>query len=421
MKHPLWLALPVAGVVLLAGAVPAHAQSQKKTYIRFQPEGDLSRILSEKLLEKRGLLELDKVLERFHKNNSLPFKFDGLDPRKLDPRLKRQVEDILKGNQREHGLNPEGVKALQHVLKNASTPPEGKEGGDSKWDHNPANGKANRGQGPFPAAPAPPAPEPVAPEPGIQEKLAEWAKEFAERLQHTRFGEDLRNSEKWQDVMRNLEGVLSDSGGGKFRLPGDGLGKLGERLRLPDWNLALPDLSRLKLPTPSLPSLPRPELNLSLPRMNLGSPSLDGGLPSMGGASGLAVSQALLWALLAVLVGGLLWHLRARVALARHGAPAGWQLGPWPVNPAQIATRADLVLAFEYLALLRLGREARAWNHCEIAGQLGGLNSEQGRAAGELASLYEQARYAPDDEPLAPSDLDAARRNLCLLAGVATV
>jgi hypothetical protein len=37
-----------------------------------------------------------------------------------------------------------------------------------------------------------------------------------------------------------------------------------------------------------------------------------------------------------------------------------------------------------------------------------------------LAALYEQARYAPGDEPLAARDLDSARRNLSLLAGVAT-
>jgi hypothetical protein len=85
-----------------------------------------------------------------------------------------------------------------------------------------------------------------------------------------------------------------------------------------------------------------------------------------------------------------------------------------------VATRGELVAAFEYLALLCLGPDARARNHLDLADQLGqGSNeAERRRAAGELAHLYEQARYAPAGEPLTPDDLAAARRDLCLLAGV---
>jgi hypothetical protein len=37
-----------------------------------------------------------------------------------------------------------------------------------------------------------------------------------------------------------------------------------------------------------------------------------------------------------------------------------------------------------------------------------------------LARLYERARYAPEAEPLTQQDLATARRDLCMLAGVAT-
>jgi hypothetical protein len=40
------------------------------------------------------------------------------------------------------------------------------------------------------------------------------------------------------------------------------------------------------------------------------------------------------------------------------------------------------------------------------------------QAATELARLYEQARYAPQDDTLSAEDLAAARRDLCFLAGV---
>jgi hypothetical protein len=89
-----------------------------------------------------------------------------------------------------------------------------------------------------------------------------------------------------------------------------------------------------------------------------------------------------------------------------------------------VATRQDLVRAFEYLALLVLGPAARACHHLDLAALLGErapvLNPDVRRgAASALARLYEQARYAPGDEPLGEDDLAAARRDLCLLAGVA--
>ena len=86
-----------------------------------------------------------------------------------------------------------------------------------------------------------------------------------------------------------------------------------------------------------------------------------------------------------------------------------------PRSQARVAEHMQLIQAFEYLSLLRLGRAARSWNHRVIAARLGG-SGDGHRAADELASLYEQARYAP--EPLTDAALAAARRDLCFLAGV---
>jgi hypothetical protein len=83
-----------------------------------------------------------------------------------------------------------------------------------------------------------------------------------------------------------------------------------------------------------------------------------------------------------------------------------------------VRTRDELVRAFEYLALLRLGPAARHRNHREIAADLG-AGGPRSAAAERLAGLYEQARYAPPDEVLPDADLAAARADLCLLAGVA--
>src|SRR5581483_12253552 len=112
----------------------------------------------------------------------------------------------------------------------------------------------------------------------------------------------------------------------------------------------------------------------------------------------------------------------------------GWRLGPWPVDPAAIKTREELIQAFEYLSLLNLGPAARNWNHLAIADGLRNTRPSavpstaalerstpaSGAAADELASLYEQARYAPPSDPLPDTALITARRDLCLLAGVSS-
>jgi hypothetical protein len=96
-------------------------------------------------------------------------------------------------------------------------------------------------------------------------------------------------------------------------------------------------------------------------------------------------------------------------------------LGPWPVRPGEVATRGDLVRAFEHLALLCLGPTARTCHHLELARLLGAQpapDPERRRdAAVDLAQVYEQARYTPDDEVLPDDLMRRARRELCYLAG----
>ncbi len=96
-----------------------------------------------------------------------------------------------------------------------------------------------------------------------------------------------------------------------------------------------------------------------------------------------------------------------------------WKLGPWPVRPESVRTRADLVRAFEYLAFLLLGLAARPRNHLDLAKALAATGEEPIRhtVAARLAHLYERARYAPKDEALPDDELRAARIDLTFLAG----
>jgi hypothetical protein len=119
----------------------------------------------------------------------------------------------------------------------------------------------------------------------------------------------------------------------------------------------------------------------------------------------------------------LFWKLGGWSKLQTGRAEAGaWRLGPWPVQPGAVSTRQDLVRAFEYLALLCLGRDASTCHHHELAHRLAEAddtdNARRRQAADLLAWLYEQARYAPAEESLSPEELTEARHALCFLAGV---
>jgi hypothetical protein len=148
-----------------------------------------------------------------------------------------------------------------------------------------------------------------------------------------------------------------------------------------------------------------PLSEIEMPRLNLGG----GGaaVPRMGEAT--AAWPVLAWLILIGLVAWALWKVGAP-QWSVSTAQAEWRLGPWPVRPEAVATRRQLIETFEYLSLLRFGLPAQCWNHREVARQL------DHAAADRLARLYEQARYAPEDEPLSGDEWQWARRDLAELA-----
>jgi len=140
--------------------------------------------------------------------------------------------------------------------------------------------------------------------------------------------------------------------------------------------------------------------------------------PSVGDSDGML--DGMIWVAVLALIGAAAWM--AYAAARRQTAAArskDWAPGPWPVLPSQVSTRQDLIRAFEHLAYLCLGRTARTLNHLDVASRLGRSGEDRAAAAGRLAHLYEQARYAPPDEPLPADELTAARGDLTALAGAA--
>ena len=158
-------------------------------------------------------------------------------------------------------------------------------------------------------------------------------------------------------------------------------------------------------PSPSLP-------NLAVSKPTSAATDGDGWMPLLLSLPMLAAMVLLLCRRSA--------RLRARAGV---GEGDEWRLGSWPVSPSRVSTRHDIVISFEYLALLLLGVVAGTCHHRALAERLAaqdGDNPARRQAAEMLAWLYEQARYAPPGETLSKEELTDARHALCLLAGVTT-
>jgi hypothetical protein len=437
------LGLLVLGLALTSTAALAQAPSRGRSHIPIPtPQGGAD---FEKLFEER-LREMDvrgKDLEKFRELLSQPKVRDLLrDPaiqkkieelakrEEIQPRIAEQFKKLGEGMDPDKApipLTPEEIEQFTRIFKKVLT--------DGKL---PDMGSID-GSEPKPALPKP---EPFDPRiiPGskwgpltqpadgddaarqeeTRQRLLEWSKRFeslAARMEESpalqqalrdlsRAALDLRNSgdstaPPIDQQLADLSRWTRDTGGWLQ----DSWGSLKK--------LDLPPMPKVRWPATSMPEVK------SLPSMpSVGLPHGFTSVPAPS-AAGSRTGLVLVCLVLLSVIG---WKV-LRLVAARRGQPGGadWQLGPWPMDPGQIATRADLVRTFEYLSLLCCGYEARTWNHLQIASQLGGDAAERRRAAVELAALYEQARYAPENEALTAEKLAAARRDLCFLAGIAAV
>jgi hypothetical protein len=242
-------------------------------------------------------------------------------------------------------------------------------------------------------------------------RLAEWS----DKLSRDGMSGPLRDSPAIRDLVREL----SDSAANALRSSGsaDGLdtqlAAMEERWRAArDWlPQELPESLR-SMNWPDVSNVPRP--NWHVPTMEVSPPAFSAPRFSASGVDLGTAANVLLAVIGVVVVAAVVWRLRGGSLAA--DAAGRRPLGPWPLDPSRVATREELIRAFEHLTLLRCGEPARAWHHRAIAAYLGGPEAERRDAAERLAQLYEQARYAP--AALSEPDWTAARGPLTLLAGV---
>jgi hypothetical protein len=427
-----WLrVLPAVAVVLVwAGTASAQAKSARASHHSLDdaPTGDLNGI--EAALDRRLGLAGDaraklpispRALEALLKNKKFLDNISD-DQKQKAAKFIQEHPEIVKqfAPGVENGkFSDEQLKKLGEVVKQRlKDNPPNVHLPDNPQDPNPNPNPLgpDKGGDPPPPNPAPPKPQPGPADSDQSEE--DWFRELGERFASATGLDE-------EDLGDILNAALKAGFGSK--LPG---GAEYEGMKGAPWLDFLRDLDiGGKMPSFEMPDFRFSWFNFeppSAPQIN--GPSFNGRPPSGpswsgGGMSGGDLSwHWLLWLAAAVVLAVVLWKTFARGG-PQAGADGRWALGPWPVDPSRVATRGDLVIAFEYLALKLLGLEARLHHHLELEARLAARASahpERQRAAAErLAGLYEQAKYAPPEELLSDAELADARGDLAFLAGVA--
>jgi hypothetical protein len=415
-----WLRLLLLGIAALLPLQPAEAQVSHAPLHGSEITPEMAEeFLRSRLEQAQNVDNLQKLLTDVLRN---PGKYQRDEERKRllrafdQPGIQKLLDRIL-AEQASRETDPAKKSQLQEMLAqwrqhvdrhNALIPP------DSTGPLPPANGPPDRPVPDPKPEPGPgrhhqltPLPPPsVVPRP-LPTPLADRLRELADRLRDSPLAESPAVQRMVAELDRVQIGdnpVFSEWMSWGTELPE----------RLANWG------SRFS------PNIPWLRIDWTLPDVPLPSPgggrTRGGSMPAVSehsqddlGPVGLVLGLTLLGSIgMWFVLGGWIHKLALRRRELR-------RLGPWPVRPEAVHSREELVRAFEYLSLLKLGPAARTRNHRDLAVHLGDNNGSgtphRRHAAEQLAVLYAQARYAPPAEVLPEPDLAVARRALSFLAG----
>lgn len=244
---------------------------------------------------------------------------------------------------------------------------------------------------------------------GQSETARNWSRDIVDwvnRMPKDQLTGTLRNSPALQDFLRDLTTRGGMSGGPMSESLDVQLNRWAQRWDavkgwLPEqW----PEGLKLNLEGLGAGDVRMPDLRL-------------GDFRSSTSASSIVGAAADFLPILYIALAGLMVYTAFRLLRARRTirGPEAETIGPWPVAPSEIGSREQLIRAFDHLALVRCGVQARSWHHRAVARRLPRGEGER-PAAVALASAYEWARYAPDRGEVPAGMLADARRNLEQLA-----
>lgn len=399
-----------AVIVILGILLPAHSQAQpdeRRQYVPFPIDPNFEKTLRDRLQMEKDLGPLKDLAKQIVADPSkFPLDEKQLKDLKLndpnfrkalknwaanDPQLREALRDWIKQNPADK--QPANVQKFQQDLKGFLD--------QDKPKVDPPVWKTVPG----PSLKA----KPATPKTDL---LAKTTERVMKQAENSKLGDWLRDSPAWRRAFADLRTSMNNPDLARMKL-----GDWQDKLRLPDgtlWRLGEGTLEGVrKLPRPNLlrftPSLPAVG---NMPMPNISAP----GMPALGGPSLPSLSAWAIWLLLLLLfllAGWQMLRWSRRSAAAAEERP---QLGPWPVRPEAVSTRAELVRAFDYLALLTLGVGVQSWNHHAIARGWREKSPECAQTGDALALLYEQARYTPGVEALTESQRNQARASLLQLA-----
>lgn len=237
-----------------------------------------------------------------------------------------------------------------------------------------------------------------------------WARDlaaWAERVNKNKLAAPLKNSAAVNGLLNDLTKAGLESV--KSGRQGDGFDA-----QLLQWQDRIQNL-REWLPN-EIPSALRDRFNnLELPNAEFSAPQFDAptGLgsvsaPTIGGIANVIQIAAYLAATAAAFV--LLRRMRTTMVV---GSRRRRELSQ-SLDAGKLTNRADVIRAFESLAILRHGEPARTWHHRATVAE---FPNDERDAADRLANLYESVRYAPGEPEPTNEQLAAARSDLARLAG----
>jgi hypothetical protein len=433
MPRQRWLRLFILAAALLVGSQSQAQETATRASHRLDLipiDGNPDDLLRERRDMKRNeqLASTLSVLKKFGMTE------EDLVNRINDPKFRENISKMdwnsptLRQMIKGMGMNPEDVKeklkgenldrVSQQLSKPTLAPPEPTRPDNPPQQEHPAEKEPPPEQQPERVMPGQEGTVPLTQKEAdtgdrlTNSPLGEYFESFASKIKP-----EWRNSPAAHRFVRALTERMGEKDG-RWGPLADGastmVDKIGQMSRATHLDRLLPANWSQNLKFPSMPTL------------NVGQhlPSLPSPGPVSVGASGPAAQGggSLLWTIVGLAgLAVLIWAAGKRyprgvdvVTQMRR------QLGPWPVNPGKVASREELIRAFEYLSVLQIGPAARNWNHRHIAKNLGGGKRlpTAVTTAERLATLYERARYTPADEDLPADALAEARRGLCAFAGV---
>jgi len=374
-------ALLAAGI----GQIPTRTNQPPRPYVDLPIPPNVEEYLKSQLFKSNENKQIQDLLGALRKNPDFDLrkfnldKIPGFDPN--DPVIRDKLKQFI---------GPDGPKFDLEKLKGLKKAVEDRV---REIKENP-----NDARDPEPTID--PAPKIEFPEPPQKDDNGKWIEDFVKQAEDGRWGDLLKESPAFQKAILDMQKDWGRQGMDPGRLEWMKKLKL-DGIKLPEWRPKLDGLGGINLPRPPMIELPQ------LPNFGFGAPKVPA-LPS-----GPSNWSFLAWApliLVGIVAAWLLLKQRWRL-----GSDAASGSGT-TIDPSQVSSRDDFLRAFEQLALVKIGPEARTWNHVAASHDLETATG-QAEACRRLGRLYEAARYSPPEAPLSEGERDEARRLLTVAAG----